>query len=145
MLRLLRNTTVLLWLLGSMTIATISMGLWVASLTTQVATLTASAASSVLAQRKATAKAIAKVKAKAKLRRLIAAVPFAGMASLAYFEEQDYQEWLVENPTGTRADYACEVATVTAEVIDEFLRELPENLQPEPHVLNEFVETQTGC
>jgi len=90
-------------------------------------------------------KAIAKVKAKARLRRLIAAAPFAGMPSLAYFEEHEHQEWLVENPTGTRADYACEVATVTSEATDEFLRELPENLQPEPHMLNQLVETQTGC
>ena len=141
MVRYLRNTTVVLWLLVSMAITTISMSLLAASLATQVANLTASTAQTVLTQRKA----IAKVKAKARLRRLIAAVPFAGMASLAYFEEQDYQEWLVENPTGSRADYACEVAAVTSEVIDEFLRELPENLQPEPHIFNHLIETHASC
>ena len=142
---LLRNTTFLLWLFGSMTLTIISMGFWAASLSTQVATMTATTASTILAQRKAATKTVAKVKAKARLRRLVAAVPFAGVASLAYFEEQDYQEWLEENPAGTRGDYACEVAHITSEVIDEFLRDLPTSLRPEPEVFNHLLETQAGC
>jgi len=29
-----------------------------------------------------------------------------------YFEEQDYHEWLVDNPNGKRSEYFCELANV---------------------------------
>ena len=57
-------------------------------------------------------------------------VPIAGIAAGAYFEEQDYQEWKQQHPNGNRQDYACEVAALTAEVLDELLREIPDNLRP---------------
>ena len=51
------------------------------------------------------------------------------------FEEQDYQEWLAENPDGTRKQYACEVASLTAEVVDEVLQDKPEFMRPEQETL----------
>jgi hypothetical protein len=52
---------------------------------------------------------------------------------------------LEENPTGTRGDYACEVAEITYEIMDEFLRDLPANLRPEPGIFNHLLKTQAGC
>ena len=61
-----------------------------------------------------------------------AAGPVLGAGAIIYFEEQDYREWLEENPKGTRGDYACEVSHFSADVIDEVLAGLPENLRPGP-------------
>lgn len=70
-------------------------------------------------------KQIARLRAKARLRRFVAAVPIAGIGAAGYFEERDRREWLGANPGKTNADYACEIAELSAEVMDEFLAELP--------------------
>ena len=57
-------------------------------------------------------------------------VPVVGIAAVGYFEEQDFQEWKEENPDLGRSDYACEMSQVSAEVIDEMLQELPEQVRP---------------
>jgi hypothetical protein len=72
---------------------------------------------------------IARFAAKARLKRIITAVPFAGVAAAGYFEERDRREWLEANPSKTNADYACEVAEVTTEVMDEVLAGMPMELQ----------------
>lgn len=132
-------------LVGVLGVSTIALGGWVFSLSAQVATLTASLSASALSHRKDLIKAVSRTKAKARLRRLVAATPFVGIAALAYFEEQDYQEWLEENPQGTRTLYACEVAAMTAEVIDEVLQELPEKVRPSPEQLSGYLSTSTDC
>lgn len=109
---------------------TLSLGIWAISLTTQVATMTASAAATAIAHRKAIAAAIVRAKAKARLRRIMVAVPLAGIAAVGYFEHGDYQEWKEDNPDGGLGDYGCEVGTISAEVIDEVLQELPETVRP---------------
>lgn len=68
---------------------------------------------------------IARLKAKARLRRIATAVPLVGLGAAAYFEEHDRREWLDANPGKTSADYACEIAKLTAEVMDEVMAELP--------------------
>ncbi len=60
----------------------------------------------------------------------IGVVPIAGIGAIAYFEEQDFREWKEQNADGTRQQYACLVASLTAEVIDEVLLELPEMVRP---------------
>ena len=57
---------------------------------------------------------------------------------ILYFEEQDYQEWLDENPDGDRTEYACEVATYSMEIMDEIITDsvkaaqsLPEPIRPD--------------
>jgi hypothetical protein len=145
MLRLLRNTTLSIWLIGSLAAATISLGLFALSLTAKVATVTASATAAAVAHRKELAATVARVKAKARLRRLIAAIPIVGMGSLIYFEERDYQEWLAENPDGTRERYACELAAITAEVMDEVLQELPARVRPDPDTAKGLLGDDTDC
>ena len=139
MLRTLRNTAFLLWMIGVLAVSTLSFGIWAMSKTAQVASLTATMAANTIAHRTALVQSAARLRAKARLRRFIVAVPITGLAFVAYFEEHDYQEWLQDNPDGDRTKYACEVAIITAEVLDEVLQELPENLQPNPNSLERYI------
>lgn len=111
----------------------------------QVASLTATIAANAIASSKQTAKTVFRTKAKARLKRLIAAMPFVGIAAVGYFEEQDYKEWLLENPEGDRKQYACEVANITAEVLDEVLQDLPDNLRPNPTQLSDYLSLNETC
>ena len=129
-LRLLRSTVVLMWLCGALAIGTLTFGVQAVLLSAQVATATANAAAAAVAHRKSLAKAVSKTKAKARLRRMLVAVPVVGTGAAVAFEAQDYQEWQTNNPDGTFADYSCEVAELSAEVVDDVLQDLPETLRP---------------
>ncbi|MEM1365310.1 MAG: hypothetical protein AAGH82_06115, partial [Pseudomonadota bacterium] len=109
---------------------TVAAGFWVISLTAQVATVTASAAAAAVAHRQAMARALARAKAKARLRRAMAAIPIAGLGVVAELERRDYLEWKQDNPDGDLTEYGCEIAELSAEVIDEVLQDLPEAVRP---------------
>ena len=94
--------------------------------------MSATAASAAVKHRKEVAKAVSKAKAKARLRRVMVAVPAVGTVVAVAFEAQDYSEWQDENPDGTPEDYSCEVAKVSAEIVDEVLQDLPETVRPSP-------------
>ena len=132
--RTVRTTLFLGTLTVSLAISTVSLGLWGLSLTTQVTALTVGAASAAIAQTKAVTKAVARTKArekaKARLKRVLVAIPIVGIASAAAFEYGDYREWQGDNPEGDFSDYSCEVAVLSAEVIDEVLQDLPEATRP---------------
>ena len=96
----------------------------------QVAGLTASAATAAVTHRKELAATVSRVKAKARLRRLVAAIPLAGIAAAAEFERRDFLSWQEENPDGTFGQYGCEASVLSAEVMDEVLQELPEAVRP---------------
>lgn len=130
--RLFRNVVFLGWLCLALASTTLAATVWAVQLTATVATVSAKAAATAVAHRRQLTRAIARTKAKARLRRLIAAVPIAGLGAIAYFEERDFQEWKRDNPDGTRADYTCEVAELSAEVIDEVLQDLPGSIRPGP-------------
>jgi hypothetical protein len=114
----------------SLATTVVSMGIWAVSLTAQVTTMTASAAATAIAHRKAIAAAILRTKAKARLRRALVVVPIAGIAAAAAFERQDYLEWKEDNPEGDLEDYGCELSVVSTEVIDDVLQDLPEAVRP---------------
>ncbi len=137
--RALKSVVFLGWLSFVLASTAIAAGVWVMQLSATVATMTTNAAAIALANRKQLAKAVAKTKAKARLRRVIAVIPVAGVGALAYFEEQDYQEWLQQNPEGTRQQYACKVSALTAEVMDEVLQDLPEFVRPESETVLGFM------
>ena len=118
--------------------------IWALQLSSAVAVMSANAASVAARHRKEISSAVARTKAKARLRRIVAVVPFVGAGAVVYFEEQDYREWLEENPQGSRADYACEVAQLSAEVIDEVLLELPELMRPQPDAILAWMPTCTA-
>lgn len=85
------------------------------------------------------AAAVARARARARIQRAIAAVPIVGAGAIVYFEEQEYRDWLKENPGGARTAYACEVANQSAQVIDDVLAELPERIRPSPQMIGEWV------
>ncbi|MEP3439617.1 MAG: hypothetical protein ABJN75_22935 [Hoeflea sp.] len=128
--KLMRTTAFLVVLAVSLATTAVSMGIWAISLTAQVSTMTASAAAAAIANRKAIAAAMVRTKAKARLRRVMVALPIAGVAAAIAFERQDYLEWKQDNPVRDVEDYGCEVGTVSAEVIDDVLQELPEQVRP---------------
>lgn len=130
--KLIRRTIFLVWLCIGLASGAATLAAWAFSLSTQVATLTANAASTAIRHRKQITKAVAKAKAKGRVRRLLVAVPAVGTVAAFAFEAQDYYAWEAENPDGTAADYACEVAELSAELVDEVLQELPEMTRPSP-------------
>ena len=71
-------------------------------------------------------------------------IPFAGIAAGAYFEEQEYEEWLINNPDGSRQEYLCEVASMSSEVIDEILLELPEMIRPSKAAVSDMMPKCEG-
>ena len=132
-------------LIISLLVTAISLGVWSLKLVSQVAELTSTLTATVAASRVSQSKAVAKAKAKARLRRLIAVTPVVGIAAMGYFEEQDFQDWLIENPSGTRTQYACEVAQLSAEVIDEVLHDLPDAIRPGPRQVADLLENINAC
>lgn len=75
-------------------------------------------------------KAIARTKAKARMRRAVIAVPLVGIAAVAWFEKTDFDEWQDDNPDKDKDDYVCEISTISVEIVDEVLQELPSELRP---------------
>lgn len=130
--RVLRSTAFVVALIFVLASSVIGTTLWALQLSAAVTTMSANAAAAATRHRNELAEAVARTKAKARLRRLVAAVPFVGAGAVVYFEDQDYRDWLAENPGGTPGEYACEVARLSAEVIDEVLTELPEGARPSP-------------
>jgi len=134
-----RSVVFLGWLSVALISTTIAAGIWAIQMTATVATMSAKATATAVKHRKAMARAVAKAKAKARLRRALVAVPVVGVGVITYFEEQDYRDWKRQHPDGTRKQYACEVASLTAEVIDEVLQELPERVRPSPATVMEWM------
>lgn len=135
LLTFIRTTSFLIMLCVTLATTTISLGIWAVSLTSQVATMSASAAATAIQHRKAIAKAVFRTKTKARLKRLIVAIPAIGAGAAVYMEKQDYDEWQAENPDKTSSDYACEVGAVSAEVVDDLLQDLPEMVRPSPDMV----------
>lgn len=138
--RWLRNTVVLIWLCGALAVSTVALGIQALTLSAQVATVTAGASAAALRHRKDMARAVSKAKAKARLRRMLVAVPVAGVAASAIFERQDYLDWQANNPEGSFVDYSCEMAELSAEVVDEVLQDLPESVRPSRDFLIDQLE-----
>ena len=128
--RLFRSAIFLFVLAVGLGLAFLQTSLSLASATAQIATLSANAATAAALHKKQMAKAISKEKAKARLKRLIVAVPLLGTGAAVAFEGNDLKVWLGENPDKSATDYGCEVASSSAEVMDEVLAELPEKFRP---------------
>ena len=133
LLRLLRSTVALVWLCGALAVSTVVLGLQAITLSAQIATVTAGATSAAIKHRKDLAKAVSKTKAR--LRRMIVAIPFVGGGAALAFEAQDFQDWQTENPEGSFAEYSCEVAEVSAALVDDVLQDLPEVMRPSRDVV----------
>lgn len=62
---------------------------------------------------------ILKTKMKERGKRLLAAIPVAGVLAVGWFEKNEYEEWKLENPDGTLEEYTSEIKQVAAEVASE--------------------------
>lgn len=156
---------IIIWVCCVLTLSTIGVGVFALQQSIKVAALTTELASSTLdlaatraankaklSEQKANhelelKKQKAKIKAKERLRRSIAAVPIIGAGMIVYFEEQDYRDWIQDNPHGNPSDYACEVANNSALVIDEIVAEtigvsqtLPKSVRPNPEKVKAWLE-----
>jgi hypothetical protein len=144
MFTLLKNTIFVVWLIGALASISIGMAIFTFQATATVARLSAEAANTAIRHRKEIAKAVTKVKAKARLKRIITMVPLAGLAAGAYFEEQEYEEWLEDNPDGSRQEYLCEVTVLSSEVLDEVLIGLPELIRPSKSAVTDMMPKCDG-
>lgn len=150
---MLRNTLFSIWIVVSLFASTIGLGVFafsqalrVASLTTELASSATELAAAKAAHKTELAKQKGKLQAKARLRRSLIAVPVLGASLLVYFEEQDFREWLENNPNGSRSDYACEVASYSAEILNEMVisvvdagQSLPELVRPKPDQIKQLL------
>jgi hypothetical protein len=60
-------------------------------------------------------KDILKTKARERGKRVLTAIPVAGLVALAWFEKREYDEWQQEHPDGTPRRYLREVSDATRE------------------------------
>ena len=135
MLSLFKNTVFLIWLLCSLASITVFTSIWALQKTFMVAKLSSEITSNTIKHRKEIKKTITKIKAKARLKRIITMLPIAGAAAGIYFEESEFQEWLIDNPNGKRSDYLCEIAEITSEIIDEVIDALPQSIKSGENLL----------
>ena len=135
MLTLLKNSVFSIWLLCSLASITVFSSIWALQKTFMVAKLSAEITSNTFKHRKEIKKTISKIKAKARLKRIITMLPIAGAAAGIYFEESEFQEWLIDNPNGKRSDYLCEIAEITSEIIDEVIDALPLSIKSGENLL----------
>ena len=135
MLSLFKNTVFLIWLLCSLASITVFSSIWALQKTFMVAKLSAEITSNTFKHRKEIKKTISKIKAKARLKRIITMLPIAGAAAGIYFEESEFQEWLIDNPNGKRSDYLCEIAEITSEIIDDVIDDLPQSIKSGENLL----------
>ena len=70
-------------------------------------------------------KVVAKERAKTRITRTLIAVPLLGSAIYTAIEINNFCAWKKDNPAKSKADYSCETAKRSAEVIDEVLLGLP--------------------
>ncbi|MDB2524505.1 hypothetical protein N9512_02040 [Amylibacter sp.] len=135
MLSLFKNTVFVIWLLCSLATITVFSSIWALQKTFMVAKLSAEITSNTIKHRKEIKKTITKIKAKARLKRIITMLPIAGTAAGIYFEESEFQEWLIDNPNGKRSDYLCEIAEITSEIIDDVIDDLPQSIKSGENLL----------
>lgn len=139
MLAILKNTVFVFWLLSSLVSLSIASTVYAFQALATTTRLSAEAAITAARHKREITAAVARVKAKARLKRMITMVPIAGVAAGAYFEEQEFEEWLIANPEGSRQEYLCEVAIMSSEVIDEVLAELPEMIRPSSTMITDMM------
>mgnify|MGYP001187904735 FL=1 len=139
MLALLKNTVFLICLVLALVSVSISVSVMAFKATSTVARLGAEATATAIRHKKSIKNAVMKVKAKARLKRMMTMIPVAGLALGAYFEEQEYREWLDENPDGSRSDYVCKMSEITLEVLDEILLDFPKSIAPSESSLNSMI------
>ena len=130
--RALQNTVFVVWLIVALVSMSLTASAWAVYVTWKATQLTYRVAELAVQHRRAMARAIAK----ARLRRLVSAIPLVGAGAAVYFERPTYYEWQELYPDGSYNDYACDMAALTAEVVDEVL---PATVRPSGSLVRGFV------
>lgn len=133
--RLLQSTAFVVWLIFALISMSLTATAWAAYATWKATQLTYRVAEMAFQHRRAMARAIAK----ARLRRLASAIPVLGAGAAVYFERQSFWEWQELYPKGTYNDYACDMAALTADVVDEVLQDLPSPIRPPASLARGFI------
>lgn len=86
-------------------------------------------------------KQIVKTKLKERGKRLLTALPVAGLAAAAWFEKKEYDEWKQDNPEGTPEQYTDEMTTIIKEISLSYYEELKQdrpdlNTTQENHIIS---------
>jgi len=76
-----------------------------------------------LKHKKDIARVKVKQRSKAKIQRAVAAIPVAGIASLAVFEKLEFDDWKTDHPSGTFAEYSDEITQTVNELLMEEYQE----------------------
>jgi len=71
-------------------------------------------------------KNIVKTKIKERGKRVLTAIPIAGLIAIGWFEKLEYEEWKQDNPDGTPEQYANEVASLVYEVAENYYEDIME-------------------
>jgi len=135
MFSIFKNSLFLIWLFCSLASLAVFTSIWALQKTYMVAKLSTEITTNTIKHKKEIQKTISKIKAKARLKRMITMLPFAGAAAGIYFEESEFQEWLLDNPDGTRSDYLCAIADITSEILDEVINDLPQSIKPSKNLM----------
>jgi len=135
MFSIFKNSLFLIWLFCSLASLAVFTSIWALQKTYMVAKLSTEITTNTIKHKKEIQKTISKIKAKARLKRMITMLPFAGAAAGIYFEESEFQEWLLDNPDGTRSDYLCAIANITSEILDEAINDLPQSIKPSKNLM----------
>ncbi len=69
-------------------------------------------------------KAIVKTKIKERGKRVLAAIPIAGLIAVAWFEKLEYEEWKMAHPEGSPEQYSNEMADLIHEVAGEYYADI---------------------
>jgi len=134
-LRVCRNTVLVTWLVATLISLSLSVAAWAAYATWRVAQLTYQVGEMAYQHRRELARAMAK----ARIRRMTTAIPIVGVGAAVYFERQAYSEWRELYPDGTLDEYACDMAMLTAGVMDEVFQELPQAVRPSEQMMGNFI------
>ena len=136
MLALFKNTVFLICLVLALVSVSISVSVMAFKATATVTRLSAEATATAIRHKKSIKNALQEGFRKVARKMMMTMIPVAGLAAGAYFEEQEYREWLAENPDGSRSDYLCEMSEITLEVLDEILLDFPKSIAPSESSLN---------
>ena len=106
LLSLVKTTAFLLWFTAGMVLVAAGTSMWAVQATFTATRLATEVASTAVRHRKELSATVMRVKAKARLKRMVTMIPLAGLAAGAYFEEQEYQEWLADSAVRGHTAYS---------------------------------------
>lgn len=76
-------------------------------------------------------KDILKTKIKERGKRVLTALPVAGLVAFGWFEKLEYDEWKQDNPNGTAEQYSSEVADLVYEMAASYYEDIKNDV---PHI-----------